>query len=45
LDGEAQVELDEYLYEVIQKLLPITNPKFKLLLKNNKILMMKNPKK
>ena len=39
LKGEAQVELDEYLLEKIQKFLPITNANFQLLLKNNKVLM------
>jgi len=39
LDGEAQVELDKYLFEEVQKLLPIEDPKFKLFLKDNKVLM------
>lgn len=41
LDGEAQVELDQFLFEFIEKILPITRPKFKLFLKENKLLMIK----
>jgi hypothetical protein len=41
LDGEAQVELDKYLLKAVQKFLPITNTKFTLLLKDNKVLMVK----
>ncbi len=41
LAGEAQVELDEALLERVKTLLPITKPKFRLLLKDNKVLMIK----
>jgi hypothetical protein len=41
LEGEAQVELDDALFEMVQTLLPITKPKFQLLLKDNKVLMIK----
>ena len=39
LEGEAKVELDEYFLKAIQKFLPITKSKFKLLLRDNKVLM------
>jgi hypothetical protein len=39
LDGEAQVKLDKYLLKMVQQYLPITSPKFQLLLKDNKVLM------
>ncbi|MCF6205250.1 MAG: YdgA family protein [Methylococcaceae bacterium] len=41
LNGEAQVELDQFLFEFIETILPITTPKFKLFLKKNKVLMLK----
>ncbi len=41
LNGEAEVKLDQYLYQFIKKKLPITDPKFKLFLTDNQILMMK----